>query len=147
MVDKHNIQRIQDHAFAALSRREYAPAELARKLAAKGFDPQEVAQVLNRLQAEGYLNENRFIDSFVQTHVNKGHGPLRIRQGLREHGVTQAVALEDDPEYWQEQARQVRLKRFGPDIPQERKEQARQMRFLQYRGFSVETIRKILSED
>jgi regulatory protein len=37
-------------------------------------------------------------------------------------------------------AREVRLKRFGPTPPENFKERARQMRFLQYRGFELTQI-------
>ena len=40
---------------------------------------------------------------------------------------------------------QVREKKFGADLPGEYAERAKQMRFLQYRGFVPENIRELLS--
>jgi len=44
-------------------------------------------------------------------------------------------------------ARGVRARKFGPGVPQDRKERARQARFLQYRGFSTDHIRAVLEGD
>jgi regulatory protein len=48
---------------------------------------------------------------------------------------------------WLETIRAVRRKRFGPDLPREYAERARQARFLQYRGFDSEQIRSALELD
>ena len=44
-------------------------------------------------------------------------------------------------------ARAARTRKFGPEIPKDRKERAKQARFLQYRGFSNDHIRAVLEGD
>ena len=44
-------------------------------------------------------------------------------------------------------AKATRSRKFGPEIPKDRKERARQARFLQYRGFSNDHIRAALDGD
>ena len=41
----------------------------------------------------------------------------------------------------------ARRKRFGDDLPRDMQERARQARFLQQRGFSMDDIRKALKGD
>ena len=57
-----------------------------------------------------------------------------------------AVKGEEAPDFLA-LARAARLRKFGPELPKDRKERARQARFLQYRGFSNDHIRVVLEGD
>lgn len=134
-------------AMDLLARREHAVAELRRKLLGKGFEAATVERVLAELQADGLLSDARFTEAYVRYRRNSGHGPQRIQQELRERGVsdeTQAAWLDFTDPQWLELVEQTRRKRFGPAIPTDYKERARQSRFLQYRGFTSEQIRRAL---
>lgn len=130
-------------AMDALARREHSRNELARKLAARGYDAGLVAEVLDALTAEKLQSDERYAESFVVAHEQRGQGPVRIRAGLLERGVDEALVeralgrLEVD---WDRRAREVRRKKFGPEAPADFPDKARQMRFLAYRGFSAEQI-------
>jgi len=103
--------------------------------------------VLDALAAERLLDESRFAESFVHARVGRGQGPARIRAGLRERGVDESLveaALAGAEVDWCELAGQVRRKRFGDGLPREARERARQMRFLQQRGFTPEQIRQAI---
>jgi regulatory protein len=133
-------------AYALLSRRDHAAAELAARLADKGHDPAVVASLVVSLQERGYLNDERFATHFVAAHAARGQGPQRIRRELEELGiasewVTAALAAGID---WGELAGALRRRRFGPETPATWPEKARQMRFLQYRGFSPDHIQSAL---
>jgi regulatory protein len=76
----------------------------------------------------------------------QGKGPARIRQELREKQVSSdiiASLLDETDEIWVSLAREVKTRRFGTDSPQNLKERSKQMRFLQYRGFSPAQIQKL----
>jgi regulatory protein len=121
-----------------LARREYGQRELEQKLIAAGFTPVTVTETVDRLTSEGLQDDRRFIENFVQSRINQGKGPVRIRQELGERGINDGLideVLEDAAEDWYALARQIRDKKFGPDLPRDFTEKARQMRFLQYRGF------------
>ena len=84
--------------------------------------------------------------------ARRGHGPARIRHELRKAGVAadvveSAVKTGEDAPDFLKLARAVRARKFGAEIPQDRKERARQARFLQYRGFSTDHIRAVLEGD
>ena len=55
-------------------------------------------------------------------------------------------AADDGPDFMA-LARAARRRKFGPEIPKDRKERSRQARFLQYRGFSTDHIRAVLEGD
>ena len=74
---------------------------------------------------------------------------MRIRQELRERDVAPAVIDDAFSEFdadWHALARQTRERKFGPEPPREFKEKARQMRFLQYRGFEQDQISAAVGE-
>lgn len=130
-----------------LARREHGRRELGRKLAARGFPEDVVAHALDELERTGELAEARFIETFVRSRVAKGQGPARIRAELAQRGVTEEEAeqaLRAAGVDWLESIRAVRRKRFGPEIPRDYLERARQARFLEYRGFNGEQIRAAL---
>ena len=107
-------------------------------------------KVIDDLQGEGLLSDERFTEGFVRYRKNNGHGPIRIQTELRERGVSekiQATWLDFADPLWFERAAQVRSKRFGDDLPGDYKERARQARFLQYRGFTTDQIKQTLAGD
>ncbi len=76
-------------------------------------------------------------------HLDRGHGPVRIRQELKQKGINETVisqALEEANPDWFALAESTRIKKFGDASPEGRKEKARQIRFLQYRGFALPVI-------
>lgn len=140
---KTSANAARKKAMDFLARREYGSDELVGRLKGAGFEPVLAVSTVATLTEEGLQNDARFAAAFARSKLGRGAGPLRIRQALLEKGLPESVAatalseLEAD---WCEQARQVRLKKYGPGSPGDFKEKARQMRFLQYRGFSIEHI-------
>ncbi len=126
-----------------LARREYGRNELIRKLADKGYVRNIVEQAVNQLTLDGLQCDERFAGSFVQSRISQGKGPVRIRLDLSQRGVEDATiecAIDESAADWHGLAREVRERKFGFDSPADFKEKARQMRFLQYRGFERDHI-------
>jgi len=133
-----------------LARREHGEQELARKLLARGFDADLVETAVTTLIAEGLLSDRRFVEAFVYSRFQKGSGPQKIHAELRQRGIDDSLisaCLETVDEQWLERLREVREKKFGPDLPQTFSERNRQMRFLQQRGFSSEQIYVVFKDE
>ena len=121
-----------------LARREYGRAELVRKLTRAGFVASLSEESVAQLAAEGLQNDTRFVENFVQSRISQGKGPVRIEMDLNQRGLESgivAAVLEDCDQDWFELAREVRVRKFGGKVPQDFNAKAKQMRFLQYRGF------------
>ena len=91
----------------------------------------------------------RFAEAWVHHRVERGYGPLRIRQELREAGVDPELtdaSLEGAETDWTAQLRRLREKKFGRKLPVDYSEQARQSRFLQSRGFPADDIRRLFRD-
>lgn len=137
-------------ALRLLARREHSEQELRYKLRSRGYAECLVENVLSSLREEGALSNCRYTESYVLTRYEHGFGPLRIVAELRERGVS-PVLIDDvlaSPGFdWAQSAWRQRLKRFGSGVPQDFSERARQMRFLQQRGFDNEQIRAALADE
>jgi regulatory protein len=136
-------------AVALLSRRDFCCGELRQQLAAQGFEARALEQALADLRERHYLDDERYAGQFVAYHAERGQGPLRIERDLAELGVAAelieaALAGHGD---WARLAREVRIRRFGLALPSSWPEKARQARFLQYRGFSIDHVRSALGPD
>ena len=141
-------QQVQACAKAYLAQREHSRLELHHKLIKKGFDSTVIATVLTQLQKDNLLSDERFVENYLRTRINKGYGPLRIEQELRERGIASGLLIQTlnchDPQ-WIARAQQAWQKRFGQNLSPDRREQAKQIRFLQYRGFTSSQIKAVLS--
>jgi regulatory protein len=140
------VGSVRAAALAMLSRRDFASAELRERLERRGFERSLVEAAVAELIEEHALDDARFAHHYVAYHAERGHGPLRLAADLRGRGVASALieaALEAGPD-WPELASQVRRRRFGPAIPDSWAGKSRQARFLQYRGFSSDHIRRAL---
>jgi len=126
-------------AIKLLARREHSRLELFHKLKARGFESGDIENLLDELAAQNFQSDTRFAEAYVSMRKQKGYGPIRIQQELHEKGISDEITsqfLNTHDENWQMLAEQVRIKKFGQDPPETFEEKAKQMRFLQYRGFT-----------
>jgi regulatory protein len=139
------VNALRQRAVRLLARREHTRAELARKLAPHGL-PEEIDIVLNELAASGLQSDARFAESYVRSQCAR-LGRARLRQALRTRGVAADIIqahVADLPDDLL-RARELWQKKFATP-PADLRTWAKQARFLQGRGFSVEVIRALLKE-
>jgi regulatory protein len=140
-------EALRGKALALLTLREHSQAELREKLQAKGGKPADVEAVIEDLVESRLQSNERFAEAFVRSRVVRGRGPQVIRAELKSRGLdadAAAEALGAASCDWLAQAAEVRERRFGSSLPAEQKEKARQIRFLQYRGFTGAQISRVL---
>lgn len=137
---------LKGRALRYLAAREHSRAELERKLAAFEEVPGELARTLDELQAKGFINAQRVVDSVVHRRASR-LGASRIRHELQGKGLD-AQTVQDAVAQLQategERAREVWRKKFGQPAT-DAASRAKQMRFLAARGFGAEAIRKVVS--
>ena len=131
-------------ALQLLARRDFSRAELRARLAADAGSAEELDTVLDTLQAERLLSDRRYASQRVIARAGR-YGNGRLRQELKHQGVAEEDIVAALPEGGDESARcrAVWAKKFDR-LPQSAEERAKQMRFLQYRGFSSESIRRVM---
>jgi regulatory protein len=132
-------------ALRLLSAREHSRAELERKLASYEEAPGALSKVLDTLQAKGFIDEARVLESVVHRRASK-LGASRIKQelqakGLEPHAVAEAVSQLRATEL--DRAREIWRKKFGSP-PTDAAQRCKQMRFLASRGFGGDTIHRVV---
>lgn len=138
---------LEQAAIRLLCNREHSQAELRRKLAQRADSSELLEQVLTALAANNYQSDDRFTEQYVHSRMLKGYGPVRIRQELQARGVDAGLIdhwLERGGGEWRDLLQQALRKKFGDAVPVDFKQQARQARFLEYRGFPTEWVRQHL---
>lgn len=146
MDGKSTLVEVRVAAMDLLARREHSLRELHNKLERR-FPEDQVAQALQTLAAEGLQSDSRFAEAFVRQRSQRGYGPLRIRQELRQRGISDALVaetLESCDVDWYEALEGVVERKYGGHPATDLKEKARRQRFLLYRGFAGEQIREVL---
>lgn len=141
------VLSIEATAFKLLVTREHSVKELRDKLGSRFSGSSLIEQVLADLQRRKLLSDERFTEQYVAMRTRKGYGPLRIRTELAERGVDGELIdawLDMSPGEWRGQMREVARQRFGDTLTEDRREQAKRARFLQYRGFPESLIRSYL---
>ena len=136
---------LRAQAIRWLARREHSRVELEQKLLAKGWDKSEVREALDDLTKLGYLSDARYACALTAQKAGrysrrgiaaelkaKGVGSLEIEGALAHARLDDEAVLT---ELWQ--------RRFGR-APADEREKARQVRFLQSRGFALSAILKLL---
>lgn len=151
--------RLRWLAFYYLSRREHGKAELKQKLLDKEQDPVKIDELLDEFEEKGYQSDYRTTLMLIRESIRKGRGRGRIKQEFYRKKIAMPsnidelidMANAESDEFrdfvdnsaeslvegvdWLKLAVAARTKKYGNDIPTEQKDKARQLRFLQYRGF------------
>jgi regulatory protein len=136
---------LKARALRYLSAREHSRLELARKLTRHIQEGDDLNQLLDWLVAQKFLSDSRFAESLVNRRAAR-YGSSRILSELQSHGLDDAAVstlrislLEDE----NERAFQVWEKKFGTAATSH-EGRAKQMRFLQQRGFSNSAIQSAI---
>ena len=138
---------LKGRALRYLAAREHSRAELERKLAGHAESSEQLAKVLDELQAKDFISEARVIESVVNRRQAK-LGAARIKyelqgKGLAPEAVAEAINSLKASEV--ERAREVWRKKFG-EPALDAAARGKQMRFLAARGFGSDAIRRALSQ-
>lgn len=139
--------RLRSYAFAVLTRKEFSKAELIEKLAVYAASREEVINLVNELSEQNYQSDQRVADIVLSSQKRKGKGPQRIKLALKNKKINTELIQEELKEIdWVEQAYQLKIKKFGNTVEKDPKLKAKQIRFLQYRGFDMEVIMKVINK-
>lgn len=137
--------RLRSYAFAVLTRREYSKVDLIEKLALYAQNKEEVIELVEELARENYQSDQRFAEMLLRSQIRKGKGPNSVKTALRVKSLDQELLHEDIREVdWYEQAYQLKVKKYGIEVTKDPKIKAKQIRFLQYRGFEMDAIMKAI---
>lgn len=136
---------------------ERSPSDLRRRMQRLALKEELQAELLTRLEAEGFVSGERFARAFVHDkHRFNGWGPRRLEHELRRHGITPSVIaaaleeLEEETSAEDEEPRVLELlrtkQRSLPAGLERRKAYDRLMRFGLYRGYDYDEVREAITQ-
>lgn len=147
MASEKDKPSLRAQALRLLARREHTRAELRSKLEGEDTDAAELEAVLDDFVRRGWLSETRVVEQV--THARRArYGSRRIRQELEQKGVSGDLieaAMHGLQETDLEAARTIWRRKFRAP-PANAAERARQVRFLQGRGFSLDVAMRVVRE-
>jgi len=130
-----------------LSRREHSALEIRDKLLKRDFDEDEIKLTIKELQQGGWLSDERFAEAYIRMRQLKGFGPVRITIELNERGVDENIIdtyMRATDDSWQLTLEQQYRKKYKNSKAGDYNEKAKRIRFLQYRGFSLDKIYQLI---
>jgi len=136
---------LRERALQLLARREHSRAELAGRLRTYAGPGEDLEALLEDLSRRRLLSDERYAESRAHS-LSRKYGAARIAHELRAKGLDKGLAEQASRTARAtevERAREVWRRKFRV-APKTREEQARQMRFLQSRGFSFDAIRAVV---
>ena len=134
---------LKARALGHLARREHSRAELKRKLAPHAQSPAALEQLLDALAAKRQLSDERYAEARAHQLARK-YGAARIRQDLKAKGIDDDIAGRISAEGEAARAAAILARKYRAPAGT-REERLRRMRFLLQRGFSHDTIRRVVS--
>ena len=106
-------------------------------------NPEEVKQLVEELSEQNYQSDQRVAEQMLASQIRKGRGPKRIQQALKTKQLENDLIADEIHDIdWVEQAYELKVKKFGEEVEKDPKLKAKQIRFLQYRGFDLDVIIK-----
>ena len=142
-------KKLRNRALYYLAKREYSFHELVNKTLnyaeELGLNKKDCEFIISKLREQNLQSDQRFCESYINSKKNK-FGAQKIVFELTQKGVSEDLVATFIGELVRSEydlALQVWNKKYS-HVTQDINEKAKQIRFLQSRGFSFETIKKII---
>jgi regulatory protein len=141
-------EKAREIALSLLARRDHSRLELRYKLIRRGVMSPIIDALLNQLVGEDLINEARYAEVYAYGRSDKGYGPLRIHQELRERGIDEAIissTLRRLDDFWMSNLAKLHHKRWSSTKVASAADEVKRIRFLRQRGFTLEQIKQLFS--
>ena len=138
---------VYNKALDLVSRREHSRHELMQKLDKRYPNSTPIIEdVLDKLEANKILDDERFAEMYLNSRARKGFGPKKIEMELHSKKVDSFFSSDAVEAYesWLENAQRELKKKFKDQKPTDYQSKMKQKQFLFTRGFSSPIIDKIL---
>ena len=141
----NEILKRLEYFCAYQERCEYDVLEKIKKLGLEG--PEKTQPFIKRLQKEGFLDQKRFVDSYIMGKVSiKKWGVNKIRAGLIQKRIKPDVIargiMQIDTDLYQENLRSLFEKKIInlADYKTDYKQKSKVVRFLSSKGYTAEDV-------
>jgi regulatory protein len=145
-MPKQPAPSLMGRALRYLSRREHSQQELRKKLLPFAESEQELADLLLKLEQQGWLSNERFAEGLARRKSDR-YGSLKIVDELKQNGIDPETIsrlktqLKDSDA---QRAWELWDRKFS-NIAEDQKERAKQIRYLISKGFPLDIVSRIIS--
>jgi regulatory protein len=148
-------QPAYEYALRLLTARSYTARSLLRKLTQKGIEPETARAVMERLEANGLIDDVKYAEQYTRSKVlSGGASKRRVVQDLRRKGIAQPLAdaaiakvfadEEVDPRAMAENAARKKVRQMGDLEPLVLRR--RLFGFLARKGYELDDIKRVVSK-
>lgn len=146
-----DTRQARSYAYRLLSYRWHTQKEIEEKLLNKGYSRKIIEIVLQELEENKYINDQRFAENWIGARSErKLLGKRRIKQELKDKGIREDI-IEKNIEMFFSIEKEVELalqaarkKAYQANILEKSKFVRRLTSFLQRKGFDYQTIKKVI---
>ncbi|MGI6343753.1 MAG: regulatory protein RecX [Bacillota bacterium] len=139
----------RSYALWLLGRRPYASNDLLQRMVRRGYSEAEAQDAVSYLQSIGYLDDAAYAEHFVSSRSQSGHGPRKLRWGLRSRGIDPDLADEAIAQLAEEelfaQAEALARRRLR-NQPLDDKVRASLIRYLLQRGYDYLMVADVVAK-
>lgn len=149
--NREALQKARDYAFLLLKFRLRSEKEICQRLKKKRFDEEIIRDTVSFLKDKGFIDDNLFAKTWIESRIKKPLGLRKIRQELNLKGIDKEIIDTQISEIKKDYCEQdlvkkiakVRLSKLKDIEPRSAKR--RVYAYLLRRGFSPEIIIDALS--
>lgn len=144
------LNKLRATALAWMGRQEYYEHKFRQKLKQNEATDEQIELIVEEFCQNNWLSEQRYCDYFVRSRINKGQGKMRIRADARQKRLDEDClnqSLGENEVDWFELACATYDKRFGDKPIADMKDKAKRLRFMQYRGFSMDEVNHAMAQN
>jgi regulatory protein len=152
ILEQEEYQRAKIYIYRLLSRRLYSCAEIRKKLAARGYEPELIERIITEFINQDWLNDTQFATQWTESRIRfKPRGIALIRRELIQKGIEKEIINEvlaqysdSEAEYDRAAAALKKKKNYATEkdpIKRKRKIYA----YLAHRGFNPDTINQVMN--
>jgi len=153
MIHDEELQKAKTYIYGLLSRRMYSSKEVYDKLAKQGYTDEVIGQAISTIEGFGYIDDRTFAEEWVLLRKHpKPKGKIGLRHELKVKGIDEEIIGEvfdeliDDSEQL-EVALELAQKKARSYRNDDKMSARRKLQgFLVRRGFSFETVRKVVDK-
>lgn len=122
---------LYEQAIKYLTMREHSRFELEQKLLKKTENKDEVTCVLDKLEKEKFLSDERFCESYLRSRIRKNvEGKQILKMRLKAKGISSQLATEMTEKFFEENGEMIAAavsKKYQKILSQKGEEKARLM--------------------
>lgn len=149
LKSQDTVEKAKESAYRLISLRPRSTAEIQQSLKKKGYDPEVIEQVIDRLVELNYLNDESFAQYWVeQRDTFKPRSHMALRQELQQKGISRDIIDEAISASDEETAARMAAEKKARQLTRYQEDEFKKKlgQFLQRRGFRYVLIKEIMDE-